>query len=374
LGLTSSLVDDVTLRNIRQLPEAEDVLMSSPALSAGERQHKLSLALSVFERLNRGGAEHSFCHAMMAETIGVAGSDEVESILDIMLAEVPTGKPRTTIMVAKARSLYFKGQFTASRAMCDDILQQEDPTSQSFDTVVAARTILGACRLQSMETIDDAFSVRDPFRMVVKYVEHNQPGNKLALAAANFNMGTAEALYAAAVSKFNKVAVPMNSALRGWKHGSTLIANRKSCRLLTAWCHTNMSECLIGMANETGNMDYLKQASENAQTALACYEGSVIKDGLGRTLCLLGICAHKGGQAVTAQGLFASALDFEKETVVGKLAYIETLNAYAGLLDDWEKRENEAESMREKAKSVLMPDGWRHSAVTAGSLWLFGRL
>jgi tetratricopeptide (TPR) repeat protein len=370
------LADERTLNSIRQLPETKEALMS-PSIAQREKQQvvdNLMRAVDVFGRLNRGGAEHLFCLAMLAEISGVAGSIEAEEALDNMLDELSLdsgtgGDARSAVLVAKAKSLYYRGEFELSRTICNDILE-DDPNSHPFGTVMAARTIFGAARLQTMETIDDAFSVRDPFRMVVKHVERNQPSNKLALAVANFNMGTAEAVYAATVSKFNNVSVPLDSALKWWKQSSTIVANRNFSSLMKARSHTNIGWSLMEMASETGNMDFLKQSSENAKTALGCYQESSIKDGLARTLCLLGILAHKSGQAVTAEGLFASALSYEKETVVGKLTYVESLNTYANLLDDWDKREDEAESMREKAKAVPLPVKWRRSTTMTGSLCL----
>lgn len=374
-GLSASLVDSQTLQTIRQLPEVESVLIAPPqnANERHEASEKLRRAVEIFQAMNSGGAENMACLAMLAETIGVAGSVDTELILDQMfsteslLAEVV----KSNVLIAKAKSAYHRGDFAAARAKSEELLD-DAPNKHPFGTVAVARTIQGASRLQGMQSIDDAFSVRDPFRMTVKYLERNRPGNKLALAAAHYNLGTAEAIYAQAVSKFNDVSVPLDYALRSWKQGLTMISNRQSCYLLKARCHANMSWGLIQMANDTDKPDFLKQASENAQAALACYKHAIVQDGLERTLCLLGVCAHKSGQAVTAQGLFASALDKEKETLVGKLNYIETLRCYAKLLDDWEKREKEASLMRAKISLVALPEGWMDKSVVSGSIWLFG--
>lgn len=97
-------------------------------------------------------------------------------------------------------------------------------------------------------------------------------------------------------------------------------------------------------------------------------------------------CYTIAGSAVTAQGLFQSALDKYSESSDNFLFknidynpyslmwHRDTLGCYASLCQQWEKREREAETLFGKQKELEeehIVEGWRYQPNILSGLWFF---
>ena len=105
---------------------------------------------------------------------------------------------------------------------------------------------------------------------------------------------------------------------------------------------------------------------------------------IGYSLGLAASCHALVGSAVTAEGLFLSAIDRyhpNPNSTMNVLQYLELkhiYSEYAVLLDDWEKREGDAKRMRDaalKIDSTCLPKAWVDASRNdGGDCWLSGLL
>jgi len=259
----------------------------------------------------------------------------------------------------------------------------ENPALESLH-YASARTGQAITRLSSCQTLDDAFSVRDPARMVVKFLE-GQYNTPLASATAQLNFGIAEAIYAEVVSRENNVQVPLDGAMRAWRQGLTILKRHQRrgkqskrqetlAAVLQARLKSNMAWGLLQMTNER---DYVKQASEYAGEALQVYDKMTSepseKEGLGRTLSLVATCYHKSSMAVTAEGLFQSAIDQPAVSPLQKLELRDTYKFYSTLCREWEKRERDADRLEQQGVDMneSLPEAWKGKSSIHSSLWFW---
>jgi hypothetical protein len=317
------------------------------------------------------------------------------------------------------------GNFQPAKALCDEFLEAhptpnvllDDPDSTNMDTsptmilaLASTRTGQAVTRLLLAETINDIFSVRDPFRMVIKLLEGFAPASSLAMVAAYLNAGIAEAVYADLLGRERRDAeVPLDAALRIWKQGLTLLQQRVRHRAtkqpressatryssgveqcLKARLQASMAWGLLELTRRSGaigsSRDYLPDASEFAGKSLAVYDQNdksnhpFVMGGRGRTLGLVAQCYHKSGAAVTAEGLYKSALDSfrvapAKTGPLERLDERDVLLQYAALCQDWEKREGDARRLLTRADEIdsSLPGGWarRRKSGIQSSLWFW---
>jgi hypothetical protein len=240
-------------------------------------------------------------------------------------------------------------------------------------------------QLEAMKTMDDAYSVRDFFRVAVKFLERHPPaGNTLPQAASLSNAGVAEAIYNIFLQETNDVSVPMTPALKFLFQGlqKTAVSKGSSKQILAA---SHAIEASIqanlawGVLNyEDDRSDRLKKASEYAKTALSFYdaEGIIGKEGLPWVLSVIASCYHEAGSAVTAEGLFQSAIN-KNGLPVDTLTMLQLRDAYkqyAKLCTEWENRENDAKNLVKDADDVeaSLPNSWQgKSSGIHGSLWFW---
>lgn len=356
LGIASTFVTPGMLDSLQKLPEVEQ----------GLQEHSvdhLNRAVEVFQSIREGGPEHVACLAMLAEM------KRCQETLD-ELHRLCQQDPHTQIVVelAKAKLGWLEGELDCSFSITSAIVDRLSVGNHLPSILHSARTGLGINRLFRMSTIDDAFSVRDPFRQVVAQVK--PLGSPVIMAAAYLNLGVAEAMYANAVGKFNDVEVPLDPAMVAWKNGLTQLKRSGKHQYIEALLHCNMA---WGMLQMKGESDAIVRATEFASNALKCINNSQLKFGIDRILCIVATCAHLSGDAVTAQGLFASALDIAKKdpSVLGLSSQREILKRYAKLCKSWEKRESEADALERQAESIELPQCWDERSFVDRSLWLW---
>lgn len=310
--------------------------------------------------------------------------------------------------LALAKAHWLNGEFTSAQSICDLLVEDADTHHRQ----VVSRTGQAVSRLCAVQDKDDVFSVRDPFRMVFKRLEHTPRDCHTALAAACLNLGVAEAVWAETVRKHNPAAmkdVPLDAAMRMWSQGLMTLqtaeqqqqwpsSSRKPQNqtngaiaqtvraLLEARLHTCMAWGVMQMPHFEDHMD---DASAYAGKALAVYDNNPAlqnngdnnntnnnasnKEGLAWTLSILATCYHKSGNAVTAEGLLQTALDQPVRSPLQRLERRDVLTRYADLCRDWDKRQTEATQLQQRAEQVdaLLPPGWRGKSVIHASLWFW---
>ena len=315
------------------------------------------------------------------------------------------------LQLARAKLSWLQGDFESTLQLCDNLLQSNNHHHHHALITASARTGQAVARLLQATTLDDIFSVRDPFRMTVKLLERtttmslsSSSSSSIALAAAHLNLGIAEAVYAHILAQERPgTDVPLDAALRNWNHALTLLKQQQrrrgsksqqqgngtllTIRLLQARLQANMAWGLLQMPRER---DHVKRASEFAAESLQTLDaivdvasddqnksnhGSNRKTALGRTLGLVAQCYHKSGGAVTAEGLFQSALDDTRsaKSPLDKLIRRDVLTGYGELCNDWENREADGERWMKQAAQVdaSLPASWLGKPGICSSLWFW---
>lgn len=118
-----------------------------------------------------------------------------------------------------------------------------------------------------------------------------------------------------------------------------------------AWTHTNLGELLLRKQKPEAALEHLGKALKIQQRDKS---GNALA--LSRTLGKIAQGCHAVGQAVSAEGLFTTAVEaFEKEKVLSisdQVEFASVLRAYGDLLQNWEKREGGAEQKYAQADAV----------------------
>lgn len=118
-----------------------------------------------------------------------------------------------------------------------------------------------------------------------------------------------------------------------------------------AWTQTNLGELLLRRQQPERAMEHLGKALKIQQQEKG---GDALK--LSRILGKIAEGCHAVGQAVSAEGLFTTAVEaFEKEKFLSmqdQVEYARVLRAYGDLLQNWEKREAGAKQKYAQADAV----------------------
>jgi hypothetical protein len=384
--------------SIRQLPEIPRALAAfeggggSADLRVLNPLDDLVRAENVFRSLHEGGGEHRASLALLAEAQHRTGSyqacDATLQRLQSYSTEDASSaiKELVSLTLARAKALWYGGDATAVVDLCDHLLLDADsgPVGLTPLQEASARTGQALGRLlQSTETLDDVFSSRDPFRMVVKALERTAPAS-IPLALAHLNYGVAEAYYAHVVEKENGVSVPIDAALRSWKQGLTVVQRMSSRTVDPATVVALEARLLSNMAWGLLRVENVEQASDFAGKALKLYDRPDVawsKEGMGRTLALVATCYHKSSGAVTSEGLFQSAIDDKRQqpswmTSSSPLHQLEVADSYARYADlcrDWDRREGDATRLGDESRRLRdgLPPAWQAKPSICCSLWFW---
>ena len=407
LGLENRFVRPV-LASIRQLPEIDTFWNTSTPQKFAEPStiDALHRASDVFASFAKGGPEYIATQALLAECQQRLAlfDDALETlnVLDPYVQQSTIQYGSDDITLAKAKVYWTKGDFSQSQSLCESIIQEYDDFNEHFPStnlhMASAMTGKALSQLSSMKELDDAFSVRDYFRITIKFLERNPPmDNILPKVVADLNYGIAEAYYGIFLEELNDVEVPMDPALKSWFQGlqktkeSKNKNNQKAAleppnlraasNMLKASLQSNLSWGVLNY--EQDRSDRLKKASGYAKDALAIYdadaadgEGNCIlpgKEGMCRTLSVIASCYQQAGSAVTAEGLFQSAIDKNRKLPAGPLPLLELRDActwYADLCRQWDKREKDAKKLEIRVAEIdnSLDEAWKGKpGILAGS-------
>jgi len=392
LGLEQNLVRPVWA-SIRQLPEVDAAIDRFPSAATIDN---LKRASDVFASFSKGGREHLAVHALLAECQqrlalydeAITTLEELQhSLLSSESAQAHCFQEDTVLALAKAH--WTKGNFGESQVLCETIISTYDDLNENFPStnlhLASAMTGKALSQIEGMKSMDDAYSVRDFFRVAIKFLERHPPSeNTLPQAASLSNAGVAEAIYNMYLQETNDVSVPMTPALRYLFQGlqKTAVSQSSSKQILAA-SHAIESSIQANLAwgvlnYEEDKSDRLSKSSEYAKTALSFYdaEGIVGREGLSWVLTVVASCYHQAGSAVTAEGLFQSAIS-KNDLPLDPLTTLQLRDAhreYAKLCTQWENREKDGQNIEKIAETIeaSLPLNWQgRSSGIHGSLWFW---
>lgn len=382
LGLDPLILSSI--HEMELLPEISNALsITQPNISITETA--LHRALEIFRPA--GGDHYIGTMALLSEVeCALAGSKQesmnYEQCLRVLLELQEVLNHHPIVRLALAKTYWLNGEFGKAKEICDILVDLE---SVSKYVNIAARTGQAVSRLCAVQSVDDVFSVRDPFRMTIKSLE-GIPNSTTAIAAAYMNAGIAEVIWAENVQSRNSMTVPIDPAMRCWKTGLDILKNAKPISnkstpsdtvraLLQARLNSNMAWGLLQM---THLPNHVEEASGYANKALALYDKNPAidthnKEGLAMALSLLATCYHKREDAVTAEGLYKSALDQPILYPWQRLERCDALRRYATLCREWEKREGEERKLLQNVDSVnaSLPGLWKGKSSMHSSLWFW---
>ena len=222
----------------------------------------------------------------------------------------------------------------------------------------------------------------------------------LACAASYSNLGIVELLSSIIQAQLLKrdANVSIDRAMMSWREALNVLDGMEDNRnafefsdeqtkfqkSVRARVYGNMTWAILFSSNYSGNSkvkeEDLKLASEYSGKALKINdEISNADQSLSRILCLVASCYARAGSAVTAEGLFQSAIDScNTDSPVSNIDARSVMVNYSKLCDDWDKREADAEKYRLRAieSDDQLVDGWRGlaSIYSGGHSFLVGDL
>lgn len=414
-----------------------------PKLSLAEQISSLKRAEEIFQQFGSatggGGGNNDHLDAvrmMLADRLNLAGKfDEtavcIESILNVGNNREASGVDNNNksfelnIALAKAQ-FYSGGEFMSAAERAVDIATEVDDVSIAALRQGVAMNALALAKLACMAYADEsstsdklaneADECREMLSMATS-VLNNKPSIEmdamltqsfaLAEASSSSNQGIAEMLchtLRAKATGYDTIPSP-ESALKCWNTGLNRLeqgsGNIPMVDVVRSRLYSNIAMALLGTAMHDGittcstkiGEEDLKIASENASKSLRLLDNIIeqssshsdeTREALralsGRSLRLVADCYARGGSAVTAEGLYQSALDLLNEdkydTHGGPLALMErreVYNRYATLCANWEKRSRDSDNMKEKAQQLEEQIGgcWHMKPYAYSGLWLF---
>lgn len=361
------------LDTIQQLPEVAAAI-EDPT----EAINHLQRSVEVFASFSTGGNEHKAALALLAEFQSRRGLADpaLTTLNDLQPLLEADDRSFLDVAISRVKILWLQGQFVEAKSECESLLKERN--LERFPLHEACfRSGQALAQLCLAESLDDAFALRDPARMVVKAIEPYQSA-PLPLAVAEMNYGTAEAIYSHIVGKENQVEVPLDNAMRAWRRGLTTIKRHRKDNLLASHIGARLeAQMAWGLLKMTEHRNHVEQALDHAGKSLKFYDRWLTddpeKEGLERTLALLARCYHKSSQAVTAEGLLQSALDRKGGGPQYFLERHHIQTAYASLCRDWEKREPDADRLDNDARTTMssLPPAWQGKIQPFAHLWFW---
>jgi len=362
LGLSScpSLQDE----NIYQLPEVSQALEATTP--SKESIESLKRAVDVFGSMPSARAS---VLALLAEHQHAVGDSKGTQQSLKSLQNEASSASLATIALATSKHFWLYGEMDKARGTLD--------TGLDDISVANGRAIIQL--MTQVDTLDDLFGVRDPFRAIVNQMDPKSFG----AAVAQLNFGISELMWSLGLMKLRDLdpeEIPYTTPLRSWKKGLTILERHvkptnpiegQVIQALEARLLTCMSYVLLQIPDDD---DHVSQASDFANQALQIHEKLPLQ-GMDFVLRLVAECYRRSGGAVTAEGLLQTAMDkgADAKTTLALLHHRETVFEYSRLCHEWDKREGEAASLSRRVDNVnsSLPELWQDKSVIHASLWFW---
>jgi hypothetical protein len=345
------------LAELTVLPELAAVQADPRRRDAVE---SLQRAADIFASFDIGGRAHTAVLAWQAEVHQSRG-DYAAAIdtLNVLRPYATAADPEFgwDLALARAKTLWMQGDFTASLEESAQVLQ-EAPAAPPLYAVAAQHGVFLA-RLLLKD--DDDIGSSD------LAMEAALP--PLARVALHLNRGVAQALSPDGIA----------TAQQTWQDGLDLLADAPQEEGLVHALEGRLQSNLAWAVLQTTASDddkAINAASAYAREALQSLEHPSIhqREGLTRALTLVAQCYHRAHQAVTAEGLLQSALDHPAVSPPQWLERRSAYEAYATLCQEWDQRQGDVrklQAQRQRITDEELAPGWQTKSPVHASLWFW---
>jgi tetratricopeptide (TPR) repeat protein len=381
-GLVEALVTP-HLESIRQLPEVDNALNR---WNDGEALEEFQRAIQVFETIQAGGDLHVAVVVLLATCFQDQGKyKEAFHAIQTLKQLVPVSNDNSRLLIdfASAKSLWYQGDFSESMNMVNQMMDSEAFADSNFlrGCVHEAEGIVKLMQTLGQRDKDDTTVVqglKNASQMIEEYSQNNDSA-ALTSVSANGNLGIATVLTSLALEESNTDS--LDKGLAVFSKALDILDNMDTSHATNLLqTHLNCNKAWTSLQNE----HELKLASEYSSTALSFAEKlqnqvsqRIYHHALGRSLRLVATCYARADSALTAEGLFQSAIDSLKiASSIDPLACLDLRDAledYATLLHQWDKRSGDAEKQQEKAQQVnkSLPGEWKDkSSICSGLVFI----
>jgi len=375
----------------------------------------LERASDVFEKFSPDGEERKAVLLLQSQALSDAGAymaslEILDSILKMDLREDQI----YNVCLAKVKTEWLNGSFEeaaeVANKLCDQVSEMDGANENIPLHQGMALNALAICRLSSANLKDqeinsfrnikdeeiqsnqlsDLDESKEKLQMASTILRnaYQQGGSDkadtlrlgLAAAASTSNQGIAEMMFVLVKSRQIGMLMPYDNALKSWRNALNIlnsledkmtemnqkqISTMKSIRAGVfnnmAWGMLYPSSYMDGESKmNTLSEDSLKIASDYAGKALKIHDDARNKIGeediwvnesMGRTLNLVASCYERAGSAVTAEGLFQSAMG-EASGSNNPLGIIDERTAlanYSRLCSNWENRSSDSKMNQDRA-------------------------
>lgn len=355
LGLIDTLVSP-HLHSLIELPEIKETLESDPSAAAIEG---LKRAVQIFETM--GGPLHTAVLALLAEAYQQTGNYKSSIQILEKLQQVDSSSP-SRVQLALANALCYMGDFDRALKVVIELSAFPQIESSRFarGTVLCTQGTILVLNLMKENSYQEAHEGIQILRVAAKSLESD------AAAIAYNNLGVAQ--LASEITFLDRIRV--DPSMSSFQNALSITDNS----LLKGRIYNNMASTLLLDEFDDGNM--LKLASEYSREAIRIYETATtltateMKLGLGRALSLAACCYVRADSAVTAEGLFQTAIETTGVDPLTKLVQRETFRSYSQLCRKWDKRHVDAERLQERSNEIneTLPDTWKDKPSIVGGL------
>mmetsp|Transcript_28422 Transcript_28422/g.42159 ORF Transcript_28422/g.42159 Transcript_28422/m.42159 type:complete len:467 (-) Transcript_28422:75-1475(-) len=431
----ASTISPQTLASIQTLPEVSNAL----SLNTDSALDGLDRAAQVFQQFNPNGEEYRAVKMLQAQGyMQLFSYPKAMKVLDSLQKLDLTPDELFHSNLATTRLLWEQGSWGKATVVANDLCDVAPQMEHNFSLRQGmALNALALCRLAAINTKDvdvvqlrkhavdgDANSqltgaddAQDLLKMASKVLLKGYKDGKgggstssditnhrrlgLYCAASYCNQGGAELMTILMKSACVKRSVPIDSAMNAWRDALNVLdeiqqdesnlSEKESVFLKStrARVYCNMawailfSSSYIDLTLDKGDKGVpvkeasLKLASEYAGLALKINDDiENVDENLGRILCLVASCYARAGSAVTAEGLFQSAMDILKpspnlsKTIDARSALL----YYSKLCRNWEKRGADASKYEKLALEMddSLAEQWRGASSLYSGFRMFG--
>ena len=346
LGLFAAHVEP-HLESLSVLPEINAAVLLDPTDSSIEG---LTRAVQIFESM--GGPLHTAVLALLADAYQQTGKYEqaIQVLEKLMQVESASSG---SIQLALSKALCYHGDFDRALQVTSELL--DSPSVQS--SAAARGTVLcaqGTIQLLLMTKDDDYQQAQEVIKVLRVAAISLEPN----AAAAYNNLGIAQVV--SEVTFLDRIRV--DAAMSSFHTGLGMTDNE----LLRGRIYNNMATTLLLEEHEDDD-EMLKLASEYSRDALKTYEtGATLsetekRNGLGLALGLVASCYVRADAAVTAEGLFQTAIDTSGVEPMTKIAQREAYRSYSALCAKWDNRQADTERLERKSVEIsdTLADAWK---------------
>jgi len=396
LGLASCISEE-TMQSIQSLPEVKEALTSTNSSSSSQqRSEALERAADIFQSILPWGKEHVAIVLLLVEEWNTTMTRYTGCLKRLQELEDHYKNPndsetRIAMSLARQKMAWLHGEDPLTELAIHNAAADSDNDDNNMASMCASNGLGLSLLLKkhSEWTLEEKEAIlkqlHNSKELALQNVGENNDSWRIAFAASCSNLGVAQHL----LGDFQEAIVTMNEGLDAIVTGNEE-SNHYEAEMVTARLHCNLAWIYlfhgddVAEGKKTTEKD-LKVASHHARTALELVPitpntGSAQKQqAMRRALGLVAECYARAGSAVTAEGLFQSAIERVLPGPNERApphAIIDARNvhmAYSQLCDNWDKRQGDAAVHKQTAKALENELGlfWKSQSGLVSGLWFY---